>query len=198
MMDRERKERERQEIFEATWRSYRTAMENAFALQERTLKFAWSLLEAPVEALRNRAESNRATLDSLAEQSRKQREALENLVRESTKAYVNLLQAPFSYYQEVVEAMTAPWVNTGNAPESRAEDNGPPLEAAEDVGLPLEEAEDSSLPLEDYDSLNVRQVSEKLDGLSAEEIRRLRDHEAEGKNRQTLMKRFNARIESGT
>ncbi len=188
MMDREKKERERQEIFEATWRSYRTAMENAFALQERTLEFARSLLEAPAEVLRNRAESNRATLDSLAEQSRKQREALENLVRESTNAYVNLLQAPFSYYQEVVEAMTAPWVNTGNASVSRAEDGGPSLE----------EAGDSGLPLEDYDSLNVRQVSENLDELSVEEIRQLRDYEAENKNRQTLIKRFDARIESGS
>ena len=187
MMDREKRDRERQEIFEATWRSYRTAMENAFALQEQTLEFARSLLEAPAEALRNQAENNRATLDTLAEQSRRQREALENLVRESTNAYANLLQAPFSYYQEVVAAMTAPWVNTEVAPES-----------PEDGGLPLEEAEDSGLPLEDYDSLNVREVSEKLHELSLEEMRQLRDHEAENKNRQTLIRRFDARIEGGS
>ena len=198
MMDREKKERERQEIFEATWRSYRTAMENAFALQERTLEFARSLLEAPGEALRNQAEINRATLDTLAEQSRRQREALENLVRESTNAYTNLLQAPFSYYQEVVEAMTAPWVNTEDAPEIQAGDGSLPLEEAEDDGLPLEETGDGSLPLEDYDSLSVRKVSDKLDGLSTQEIQQLRDYEAENKNRQTLIKRFDARIESGS
>ena len=188
MMDRERQERERREIFEATWRSYRTAMENVFALQERTLEFARSLVKAPVDALRNQAEINRATLDPLAEQSRRQREALENLVRESANAYTSFLQAPFSYYQEVVEAMTAPWVNTKDAPEIQAGYGS----------LPLEEAEDGGLPLEDYDSLNVRQVSEQLDGLSVEEIRQLRDHEAENKNRQTLIKRFDARIDAGS
>ena len=178
MMDREKKERERQEVFEATWRSYRTTMENAFALQERTLEFARRVLEGPAEALRNQAESNRATLDALAKQSRRQREALENLVRESTGAYANLLQAPFSYYQEVVEAMTAPWASSGDVPD--------------------EPREDGVLPLEDYDSLNVREVSNKLDELSVEEIRQLRSYEARNKNRRTLMDRFNRRIETGS
>ncbi len=178
MMERERKERERQEAFEATWRSYKTAMESAFALQERTLEFARGLLEAPAEALRTQTESNRTTLDTLTEQSKRQREALENLVRASTHAYANLLQAPFSYYQEIVEAMTAPWTSTEDGPESQAEDSG--------------------LPLEDYDSLTVREVSDQLNELSIEEIRQLRDHEAENKNRQTLMRRFDARIEGGS
>jgi len=152
-------------------------MENVFALQERTFEFARSLLEGPAEALRTQAEGNRATLDALAEQSRRQREALENLVRESANAYVNLLQAPFSYYQEVVEAVTTPWVSSGDGPERR---------------------EDSGLPLEDYDSLNVREVSNKLDELSVEEIRQLRAYEARNKNRRTLMDRFNQRIEPGS
>lgn len=175
MMDREKKDRERQEIFEATWRSYQTAMENAFALQEQTLEFARSLFEAPPEARQNHADSSRATLDRLAKQSKRQREALENLVRESTNAYVNLLQAPFSYYQGIVAAMTKPWVRTEVAPKSPAEDG--------------------SLPLEGYDSLTVREVSEKLHKLSVEEIRQLRDYETENKNRQTLIRRFEASIE---
>jgi hypothetical protein len=178
MMERERKDRERQEAFEATWRSYKTAMESAFALQERTLEFARGILEAPAEALRTQTESNRTTLDTLTEQSKRQREALENLIRASTHAYANLLQAPFSYYQEVVEAMTAPWTSTEDDLESRAEE--------------------SALPLEDYDSLTVREVSDQLNELSVEEIRQLRDHEAENKNRQTLMRRFDARIEGGS
>jgi hypothetical protein len=153
MMDRERKDKERQEVFEATWRSYRTAMKNAFALQEQTLEFARNLLEGPAETLRAQAESNRATLDALAEQSRKQRETMERLVRESASAYVNLFRASFSYYQEVMEAMTAPWTGPRGRPESQT---------------------GGGLPLADYDSLNVREISEKLDELSAEEIEQLR------------------------
>ena len=47
MMDRERQEKDLQEIFETTQGAYRAAVENTFALQEQTLEFAQSLLEAP-------------------------------------------------------------------------------------------------------------------------------------------------------
>ena len=177
MMDRERQERGLQEVFEAAQVSHLAAIENTFALQERILEFARSLLESPTEALRAQSENNRATLDALAEQSRRQQEALENVVRESANAYVNLIQAPFSYYREILEAMTSPWTSPEGAPESRA---------------------GGDLPLEDYDSMNVRQVSERLGDLSVEEIRQLRDYEAKNKNRRTLLNRFDARIEAGS
>lgn len=172
MMDRERTNRERERIFEATRQSYRTAMENAFALQERTLEIARSLLESSAEASRAQAERNRALLEELAEQSRRQREILENLLQETTNAYVNVLWAPFSYYQEVLEAMT---------PTRR--------------GSPR--SQESSLPIKDYNSLNVREVSERLDELGVEEIERLRSYEAANKNRIPLLRRFDARIEAG-
>jgi hypothetical protein len=54
------------------------------------------------------------------------------------------------------------------------------------------------LPLEDYDSMNVHQISERLDDLSTEEVRRLRDYEARKKNRRTLIGRFDRRIEAGS
>ena len=147
-------------------------MENAFALQERTLEIARSLLESSTEASQAQTERNRALLDDLAEQSRRQREILENLLQETTNAYVNVLWAPFSYYQEVLEAM---------APTGR--------------GSPRNQ--ESSLPIEDYNSMNVREVSERLDELGVEEIERLRSYEAANKNRITLLRRFDARLEAG-
>ena len=51
------------------------------------------------------------------------------------------------------------------------------------------------LPLAEYDSLNIRQISERLDELSVEEIRRLRDYEVRNKDRSTLVNRLNSRIE---
>jgi hypothetical protein len=99
MMDRERQERDLQEVFETTQASYRAAIENTFALQEQTLGFAQNLIETPAEALQSQAENNRATLEALAEQSRRQREAMENLVRESAKVYESFLRTPFSHGQ---------------------------------------------------------------------------------------------------
>jgi hypothetical protein len=59
------------------------------------------------------------------------------------------------------------------------------------------QADEDDLPLADYDSLNVREVSERLERLGAEEVERLRHYEAANKNRSTLLRRFDERIEGG-
>jgi uncharacterized protein (DUF342 family) len=113
MMDHERQERDLQEVFDATQASYRAALENIFALQERTLEFARRLMEASAETLETQADNNRGTLDTLTEESRKHREAMENLLRESTKVYESLLRSPFSHHQDrskFEEAVEAPEV----------------------------------------------------------------------------------------
>ena len=99
MMVRERQEKDLQEVFETTQASYQAAVENTFALQERTLEFARSLLESPPETFREQAENNLVTLKALVEQSRRQREAMEKLVGEAAKVYESLLGAPFSHHQ---------------------------------------------------------------------------------------------------
>ena len=100
MMDHERQERDLQEVFDTTQASYLAAIENTFALQERALEFARTLIEASEEALQTQDGNNRARLERLTEESRKHREALENLVRESAKVYESLLRSPFSHHQQ--------------------------------------------------------------------------------------------------
>jgi hypothetical protein len=117
MMDHERQERDLQEVFDATQASYRAAIENTFVLQQRTLEFARSLMEASAEALETQDENNRATLETLTEESRKHREAMENLLRESTKVYESLLRSPYSHHQDhskFEEATEAPEVQPGS------------------------------------------------------------------------------------
>jgi hypothetical protein len=99
MMDHERQQRDLQQIFDATQASYLAAVENTFALQERTLQFARNLMETSAETLRTQADNNRATLETLTQQSEKHRKAMENLVRESTEVYESLLRSPFSHHQ---------------------------------------------------------------------------------------------------
>ena len=119
MMDHERTEKELQEVFQEIQQSYRAFIDDAFALQEQTLKFARSLLESSAETQTRNA---RATLDALAKQSRRQQEALENLARGSANAYLEVLRAPFSHHHKVEEAMatlkeTSP---EGSSPGSQA------------------------------------------------------------------------------
>jgi len=114
-MDHERQERDLQEVFDATQKSYLAAIENTFALQERTLELARILIETPQEALRTQAEDNRAMLETLAEESKRHQEAMENLVRESAKIYESFLLSPFSHHQHhpgFEEAKGAPEVKS--------------------------------------------------------------------------------------
>jgi hypothetical protein len=46
--------------------------------------------------------------------------------------------------------------------------------------------------------LNVGQISERLNELSVEEIRRLRDYEVRNKNRKTLVNRLDSRLEASS
>src|SRR5215217_5219546 len=190
-MDRERTKKDHQEAFEATWRSYQTAMENALTLEEQTLAFARGLIETPAGAWRKGAKRNRAMLNTLTEQPRRQREVLESMVRGSANTYTSLLQAPFSYYRRGAETTAAPEAAVPDAvtPEAAA----PPETRITDVpGSQL----GGEPPLEGYDSLSLRQVSERLDELSVEKVERLRAYEAENKNRRTLLKHLDARLEA--
>src|SRR5215210_1276372 len=71
-------------------------------------------------------------------------------------------------------------------------------EEAERSSSEAESQGEDDLPLADYDSLNIRQISERLDELSVEEIIRLRDYEVRNKDRSTLVTRLNLRIEASS
>ena len=67
--------------------------------------------------------------------------------------------------------------------------------AASQAGTSAPEAQTDAeeLPIEDYDSLNIRQIAERLDGLVVEEIERVLNYETKNKNRRTLIARLERR-----
>lgn len=102
MMDHERTEKELQEIFEEIQHSYKTFIDDAVALQERTLEFARDLIENPPNE--REKQSSRATLEEMAGTSRRQRERFERLARSAAEAYMKALAAPDDYHHKVEEA----------------------------------------------------------------------------------------------
>jgi hypothetical protein len=52
----------------------------------------------------------------------------------------------------------------------------------------------ATFPIAGYDEKNVDEISARLDGLSAEQIRHLRDYEKAHKNRQSLIERFDSKL----
>jgi hypothetical protein len=57
---------------------------------------------------------------------------------------------------------------------------------------------DAQFPIESYDELTVEEVSARLDALSAEELREVRDYEERNKNRDTVLEQLDRRIRSGS
>ena len=67
-------------------------------------------------------------------------------------------------------------------------------------GLRLVEREIPSggLPISNYDKLNVEEISKKVEGLSAAEVRELRAYEKLNKNRETLIEQFDRKLKAAS
>lgn len=63
-----------------------------------------------------------------------------------------------------------------------------------DGGGAISQASDRELPIPDYDELSVRGAKVRLDALSADQLRVLRDYEAENKKRKTLIHEIERRM----
>ena len=59
-------------------------------------------------------------------------------------------------------------------------------------GLRLVESE--GLPIAGYDELNVKEIGDRLDGMTAAEIRTVREYEKRNKNRATLIEQFDRKL----
>lgn len=164
-----------QKFSEALRESYRAATGRTTSAQQLNAELTQSFFNAVIDNLRAQVGSNREMTQELVDQQRRQLEAAQTLAQESANAYMEFLDSLFFYRRSVEESRREISADTESSSESQI---------------------DNELPLEDYDSLNVREVSDKLDELSVEEIRQLRSYEVRNKNRRTLVDRFNARIES--
>jgi len=93
---------------------------------------------------------------------------------------------------EDIRSLVRESVSRSEAGGSRQEEEEPQTETTvpEQSGL----AGDEELPVEDYDSLSVRQISERLEELSDKEVEQLRRYEAANKNRSTLLRRLDERL----
>jgi uncharacterized protein (DUF433 family) len=57
---------------------------------------------------------------------------------------------------------------------------------------------DAQFPIEGYDELTVEEVSARLDALSIEDLREVRDYEERTKNRETVLEQLDRRIRGGS
>jgi hypothetical protein len=63
-------------------------------------------------------------------------------------------------------------------------------------GLRLVEGE--GFPIAGYDELNVKEIGDRLDGMTAAEIRTVREYEKRNKNRETLIEQFDRKLKAAS
>ena len=54
--------------------------------------------------------------------------------------------------------------------------------------------ESKGFPIAGYDELNVKEIGDRLDGMTAAEIRTVREYEKRNKNRETLIEQFDRKL----
>ncbi len=59
-------------------------------------------------------------------------------------------------------------------------------------------SEGAGFPIAGYDESNVEEIGDRLDGMSAAEIRTVRDYEKRNKNRETLIEQFDRELKAAS
>ena len=176
--------------------SYRLVYGQAAESAERQRQRAREFSELVSGNLREQAEAGRANAEQLSEQAQRQREAGQALAQESVEAYTRFLEDAFSRYRSGTEqAAQSAQEGVRTLTETTTGLLGTATGA---VGATVEGAEQAAeaavFPIEGYDEMNVDEISERLDGLSVEELQLVRDYEERNKKRETLLEQLDRKI----
>jgi hypothetical protein len=166
--------------------SYQAMSNRAVSAQEHNAELMRKFFNGVINNLRTQTEDNRAMTQELVDQQRRTQEAGRALTQESVGAYMDFVNSTFSFYQGSVQEEEGAEAAQRGTTETDTSTGGERVESQEAGG--------DGLPIEDYDSLGVKQIRERLEELSDEEVEQLRGYETANKNRSTLLVRFDERL----
>ena len=175
-------------------------------LQQRNAEFAQGWTGEAVKAVREQTQQNARTAEAIAQSVRKQQESFGALTQQWVRAYRDFF-SPFAYFQEGVR-ITQQANQQGLEATEEAARQGLRIihEAAEQTEKVLEQTEQATREAElttadfgalkttNYDELTVDEISKRLDDLSTEELRKVREYETRNKNRETLIEQIDRKI----
>jgi len=166
---------------------YGQASESAERQQQRARKFS----ELVSSSLEEQTEAGRANAQQLSEQVARQREAYAQFLNDAFAQYRAGTEQATQSAQAGVRTLTDTTTGLlGTATGAVGAAAGSAVEGAEQA------AEAVVFPIEGYDEMNVDEVSERLEGLSVEELQLVRDYEELNKGRETLLERMDRKIRS--
>jgi hypothetical protein len=179
-------------------------------LQQRNAEFVQGWAGDAVEALRDQTEHNVRTVETFARSASKQQEALGTLTQAWAGSYRDFF-SPFAYFRESVRTTQQAARQGLEATEQVARQG---LRVAEEATEQTEEvlrqteratkeaelkaAVLGALKTANYDELSVAEISKRLDGLSAKQLRKVREYEKKNKNRETLIEQIDRKIKANS
>ena len=161
-------------------------------------------------------------LQTLAEQIQKQQQNSQQMVQEMMDTYMQLLNTPGSYLsgqaeqqQQTLQQTSQQWMEQAQQQQQAFQQQAQQQQQAfqqmaQEVlntyaqlfNIPFSYAQEGlrsvQFPIEGYDELTAEEVSGRLEGLSAEDLRVVRDYEERNKNRDTVLEQLDRRIRSGS
>jgi hypothetical protein len=146
--------------------------------QELNTRLAQRAFETWIDASRQQTELGQTMVQRLYGKAEDQGDAFQGLLNNWANVYAGFFFAPFGLYREGLENVTR---NVTRMPAVVTE-------------VATGGAVNGGLPIEGYDELNVNEISGRLDGLSEEELKRVRDYEKRNKSRDTLIEQLERKI----
>jgi hypothetical protein len=161
-------------------------------------------------------------LEGLAEQIQKQQQNSQQMIQQMMDTYMQLLNTPGSYLssqaeqqQQTLQQTAQQWMEQAQQQRQTFQQQAQQQQQAfqqmaqevlstytQLLSIPISYAQEglrsARFPIEGYDELTVEEVSGRLGGLSAEELRAVRDHEERTKNRETVLEQLDRRIRGGS
>ena len=174
--------------------------------QQRNAEFVQGWIGDAVEVLREQTKHNVRTTEAFARGISKQQEGYRALTQQWVGAYRDFF-SPFPYMQEGRRTFQRAAQQGLKATKQVARQG---LRVAEEATKQTEEVlrqtekvtrEEElrttvfgALKTADFDGLSVAEISRSLEGLSAEQLRKVREYEKHNKNRETLIEQIDRKI----
>jgi hypothetical protein len=152
----------------ASQESARIVTDYVVRAQELNTEFARRAFETWIDTSRGQAELGQSVARQLFGKSEEQTDAVQALFGEWADAG---FFTPFGYYREGLPDVTP---------------------------MPTVASRNGGVPIAGYDEMNVGEVSDRLDSLSDEELKRVRDYERRHKNRDTLIEQLDRKIKASS
>src|SRR5829696_3337682 len=190
-------------------------------LQQKNAEFVQSWTGDAIEVVREQTEHNTRTAEAFARAIGRQQESFRTLTQGWVGAYTDFF-SPFAYARQGMRTFQQATQQSLEATEQVARQSLKVAEETTKQGLRVaEEATErtdkvlrqtekatheadlrtavfSALGTTDYDGLSVDEVSRRIEGLPAEQLKKVREFEKDHKNRETLIAQIDRKIRANS